>query len=110
MAALNVKRHWWTRQMHPSAPEAPLFRVLAHRWQPVVRNERRCVPLHFAASRIHDESHLVRELIGREECRRARVELGADDVHQRSSVRGDVLDKIHDFGGCPVGALCSLLV
>jgi hypothetical protein len=48
MAALNVKRHWWTRQMHPSAPEAPLFRVLAHRWQPVVRNERRCVPLHFA--------------------------------------------------------------
>ena len=48
MATLNVKRHWWTRQMHPSAPEAPLFRVLSHRWQPVVRNERKNVPLHFA--------------------------------------------------------------
>ena len=48
MAALNVKRHWWTRQMHPSAPEAPLFRVLSHRWQPVVRKERKNVPLHFA--------------------------------------------------------------
>lgn len=48
MAALNVKRHWWTRQTHPGAPEAPLFRVLAHRWQPVVRKERKSVPLHFA--------------------------------------------------------------
>ncbi len=48
MAALNVKRHWWTRQMHPTAPEAPMFRVLAHRWQPVVRKERKSVPLHFA--------------------------------------------------------------
>jgi hypothetical protein len=49
MAALNVKRHWWTRQMHPTAPEAPLFRVLSHRWQPVVRKERsKNVPLHFA--------------------------------------------------------------
>ena len=48
MAALNVKRHWWTRQMHPTAPEAPLFRVLSHRWQPVVRKERKSVPLHFA--------------------------------------------------------------
>ena len=48
MAALNVKRHWWTRQMHPTAPEAPMFRVLSHRWQPVVRNERKNVPLHFA--------------------------------------------------------------
>jgi hypothetical protein len=48
MAALNVKRHWWTRQMHPTAPEAPMFRVLSHRWQPVVRKERKSVPLHFA--------------------------------------------------------------
>ena len=48
MALLNVKRHWWTRQMHPTAPEAPMFRVLSHRWQPVVRNERKSVPLHFA--------------------------------------------------------------
>ncbi len=48
MAALNVKRHWWTRQTHAGAPEAPMFRVLAHRWQPVVRNERKSVPLHFA--------------------------------------------------------------
>jgi hypothetical protein len=48
MAALNVKRHWWTRQTHPGAPEAPMFRVLSHRWQPVVRNERKSVPLHFA--------------------------------------------------------------
>ena len=48
MATLNVKRHWWTRQMHPTAPEAPLFRVLSHRWQPVVRKEHKNVPLHFA--------------------------------------------------------------
>jgi hypothetical protein len=25
-----------------------MFRVLSHRWQPVVRNERKSVPLHFA--------------------------------------------------------------
>jgi hypothetical protein len=57
MATLNVKRHWWTRQMHPTAPEPPMFRVLAHRWQPVVRRERAAVPLHFALAL--DEEHKV---------------------------------------------------
>jgi hypothetical protein len=59
MAALNVKRHWWTRQMHPTAPEAPMFRVLSHRWQPVVRKERKCVPLHFALAL--EEEHKVNQ-------------------------------------------------
>jgi hypothetical protein len=63
MAALNVRRHWWTRQMHATAPEAPLFRVLAHRWQPVVRKERKSVPLHFALA-LEEEPNVNRAHLG----------------------------------------------
>jgi hypothetical protein len=48
MAALRVKRYWTTRPDHPAAPEAPLFRVLARRWRPVVRVESKAVPMPLA--------------------------------------------------------------
>jgi hypothetical protein len=48
MAALRVKRYWSTRPDHPAAPEAPLFRVLARRWRPVVRVEKKTVAMQHA--------------------------------------------------------------
>jgi|GEM_PF-3279919 len=46
MAALRVRRTWWTRQQ--DAPDAPLFRALARRWRPVVRVESKAVPMSLA--------------------------------------------------------------
>jgi hypothetical protein len=45
MASLRVKRTWWMRQQ--LNPDAPMFRVLARRWRPVVRIESTPVPMHF---------------------------------------------------------------
>jgi hypothetical protein len=45
MAALGVKRFWSTRPDHPSAPDVPLFRVLARRWKPLTRVESNPVPM-----------------------------------------------------------------
>lgn len=53
MAALQVRRVWWTREQ-PLAPEPPLFRVLSQRWQPVVRTEHRIVPFRLALSANED--------------------------------------------------------
>jgi hypothetical protein len=44
MAALRVRRTWWTM----SQAEAPLFRVLARKWRPVDRRERRMTPFTLA--------------------------------------------------------------
>ena len=44
MAALRVRRTWWIMQQH----EAPLFRVLARRWRPLDRRERRMTPFQLA--------------------------------------------------------------
>jgi hypothetical protein len=63
MAALNVKRHWWMRQMHPAAPQAPMFRVLAHRWHSVVRRERKMVPIHLALA-LEEEATVNRACFG----------------------------------------------
>jgi hypothetical protein len=46
MAALRVRRTWWIVQQQ----EAPLFRVLARRWRPVDRRERRITPFQLALS------------------------------------------------------------
>jgi len=44
MAALRVRRSWWIM----TQAEAPLFRVLARRWRPVDRRERRMTPFALA--------------------------------------------------------------
>ena len=44
MAALRVRRTWWIM----AQAEAPLFRVLARRWRPVDRRERRMTPFALA--------------------------------------------------------------
>ena len=44
MAALRVRRTWWIM----TQAEAPLFRVLARRWRPVDRRERRMTPFALA--------------------------------------------------------------
>jgi hypothetical protein len=46
MAGLRVKRTWWARQQ--LTPDAPMFRVLARRWRPVVRIESKPTPMSFA--------------------------------------------------------------
>ena len=46
MAALRVRRTWWIVQQQ----DAPLFRVLARRWRPVDRRERRITPFQLALS------------------------------------------------------------
>ncbi len=48
MAALRVRRTWWISQR--PTPEVPLFRLLARRWRPVDRRERRAVPFQLALS------------------------------------------------------------
>jgi hypothetical protein len=45
MAGLRVRRTWWIMGQ-PS--EAPLFRVLARKWRPVDKRERRKVPFQLA--------------------------------------------------------------
>ena len=44
MAALRVRRTWWIM----AQGEAPLFRLLARRWRPVDRRERRMTPFQLA--------------------------------------------------------------
>jgi len=44
MAALRVRRTWWIM----AQGEAPLFRLLARRWRPVDRRERRMTPFALA--------------------------------------------------------------
>ena len=44
MAALRVRRTWWIM----AQAEAPLFRILARRWRPVDRRERRMTPFALA--------------------------------------------------------------
>jgi hypothetical protein len=44
MAALRVRRTWWIM----AQTEAPLFRLLARRWRPVDRRERRMTPFALA--------------------------------------------------------------
>ena len=44
MAALRVRRTWWIM----AQADAPLFRVLARRWRPVDRRERRMTPFALA--------------------------------------------------------------
>jgi len=45
MAGLRVRRTWW---MMGQPSEAPLFRVLARKWRPVDKRERRKVPFQLA--------------------------------------------------------------
>jgi hypothetical protein len=45
MAGLRVRRSWW---IMGQAAEAPLFRVLARKWRPVDKRERRKVPFQLA--------------------------------------------------------------
>jgi hypothetical protein len=45
MAGLSVRRTWW---IMAQANEAPLFRVLARKWRPVDRRERRMTPFQLA--------------------------------------------------------------
>ena len=46
MAALRVRRTWWIMAGH--SPEPPLFRLLARKWRPVDRRERRMKPFQLA--------------------------------------------------------------
>lgn len=48
MAALRVRRTWWISQR--PTPEVPLFRLLARRWRPVDRRERRTASFQLALS------------------------------------------------------------
>ena len=61
MATLRVKRTWWIMQQN--GPEAPLFRVLARRWRPVDRRERRMTPFQLALSG-HDAPPPTRNSFG----------------------------------------------
>jgi hypothetical protein len=54
MALLKVKGYWRTSQPPLGAPEASMFRVRARRWEPVVRRERKSVPLRFALGLEHE--------------------------------------------------------
>jgi hypothetical protein len=44
MARLRVRRTWWIM----GQAEAPLFRVLARKWRPIDRRERRMTPFQLA--------------------------------------------------------------
>jgi hypothetical protein len=48
MAELRVRRTWWI--MGQQTAEAPLFRLLARKWRPVDRRERRLKPFQLALS------------------------------------------------------------
>jgi hypothetical protein len=45
MAELRVRRTWWIMSQ---PAEAPLFRLLARKWRPVDRRERRLKPFQLA--------------------------------------------------------------
>jgi hypothetical protein len=45
MAALRVRRTWW---IMGQTAEPPLFRLLARKWRPVDRRERRMKPFQLA--------------------------------------------------------------
>ena len=45
MAELRVRRTWWIMSQ---PAEAPLFRLLARKWRPVDRRERRMKPFQLA--------------------------------------------------------------
>jgi hypothetical protein len=46
MAELRVRRTWWI--MGQQTAEPPLFRLLARKWRPVDRRERRMKPFQLA--------------------------------------------------------------